>query len=293
MLPDLTSLGLFLQAIDTGSLSKAAKRSNLTLSAASRRIALLESQMGVQLLRRTTKGVNITPAGEALAFHARQLLSQVERLQVDLSDYADGSKGIVRMHATASALSGHLPRDLAAFAIKYPQISVDLLERRTQESIAAVQEGRTDIGVTMASDPSAAKLRFHRYTSEHLVAVVPDKHPLRGKHVAFQELLDYDIVGVEGNTPLMGVLRDAARAAGKPFRLRIQVYSFNVICRMIAANFGVGVLPKVSAESYRRELNLRLLPLTDRWATRHAYLCVRDERLSSQARAMLDHLLGS
>jgi len=248
--------------------------------------------MDVQLLRRTAKGVDVTPAGEALAFHARQLLLQVERLQVDLSDYAKGAKGVLRMQATASALSGHLPRDLAAFAENHPQITVELLERRTHEVISAVQRRQADIGITMTSDPSATKLRFHRYRTEHLVAVVPKQHPFRGKHIAFRELLDSDIVGLEGDTPLMRILRDAARAAGKPFRLRMQVYSFNVICQMIAANLGVGVVPQMTAESYRCDMNLRLLSLTDAWATRHVYLCVRDERLGSQARAMLTHFLG-
>ena len=124
------------------------------------------------------------------------------------------------------------------------------------------------------------------------MAVVPRNHPIRGRSTAFHELLDYDMVGLEGSTPLMALLHDAARAAGKLLRLRVQVYSFDVVCRMIAARQGIGVLPKMAARTYCRDLNLRLVALTDKWALRSIYLCVRDEPLAASAQKMVDHLLG-
>lgn len=120
--PDLVSIELFLRAAQVGSLSKAAKELHLSLSAASRRIGLLEERLGVQLLSRTTTGVVLTPAGTALVFHAKQLLSQVDSLKIDLGDYADSSKGVVRLCAATSALSGYLPPDLATFAEKHPGV---------------------------------------------------------------------------------------------------------------------------------------------------------------------------
>ena len=74
MRPDLDSLALFLRAIEHGSLSKAAAESHMVLSAASRRLAILEGHLGVALLNRTSKGVTPTGAGESLAMHARQIL---------------------------------------------------------------------------------------------------------------------------------------------------------------------------------------------------------------------------
>ncbi|WP_420094616.1 LysR family transcriptional regulator [Pseudomonas koreensis] len=90
VLPDLVSLALFLRTVDSGSLSKAAEQSHIALSAASRRIALLESDLDVKLLDRGQRGVTPTPAGLALAAHARRLLSEAERLKTNLSDYARG-----------------------------------------------------------------------------------------------------------------------------------------------------------------------------------------------------------
>lgn len=290
MLPDLTSLELFRRAYELGSLSKAAKELHLTLSAASRRITLLEQRMNVQLLRRTSTGVLPTAAGTALSFHAKQLLMQAEKLHVEIAGYADGSNGVVRMCATASALSGSLPQDLAAFTEGNPRLKVELLERRTAEGIAAVRDGRTDIAIVHASDPLLTELRFERYRTEDLVAVVPREHPLKSRSIAFHLMLDYDIVGLEGNTPLMALLQDASRAAGKTLHLRVQVWSFDVVCRIIKANMGIGVLPRQAAKTYCNGLKLRIIPLSDKWASRYSYICVRNAKLSGPAQRMIEHL---
>jgi DNA-binding transcriptional LysR family regulator len=288
---DLVSLELFLCAAERGSLSEAARQLHLALSSASRRILLLEHRLGVKLLRRTTTGVVLTPAGEALVLHARQLRSQIERLDVEMSDYSDGSKGVVRMCAATSPLSGTLPQDLASFTERNPGVSIELLERRSSEAIAAVRDGRADIGVVLSSDPLLTELRFQSYRTEDLVAVLPRGHAIRGRRIAFHHLLDYDIVGIEGNTPLMTLLQEAARAAGRPLRLRVQVWSFDVVCRLIKANMGIGVLPEQAARTYAKDLGLRLLPLSDRWASRTISLCVRADGLSSPAQRMVEHLL--
>jgi DNA-binding transcriptional LysR family regulator len=104
MRPDLDSLALFLSALESGSLSKAAEEHHLVLSAASRRIRMLETEFGVPLFQRTSKGVTVTGAGESLAIHARLILRDVDRMRADLSDYAQGATGRVRLQANASAM---------------------------------------------------------------------------------------------------------------------------------------------------------------------------------------------
>jgi DNA-binding transcriptional LysR family regulator len=110
MLPDLVSLSLFLRAVDARSLSKAAEQSHLALAAASRRIALLEHCYGVQLLYRSSQGVEPTPAGISLAFHARQLLQQEEMARAELSDFAKGIRGHIRIHPVPPGRPGGLCR---------------------------------------------------------------------------------------------------------------------------------------------------------------------------------------
>ncbi|MEB3438082.1 LysR family transcriptional regulator [Pseudomonas sp. A2] len=292
MLPDLVSLALFLRTVDSGSLSKAAEQSHIALSAASRRIGLLESDLDVKLLDRGQRGVTPTPAGLALAAHARRLLSEAERLKTNLSDYARGVKGIVRLYANTSALTQYLPGEIATFSTSFPNIRVEVTERLSSDIIQAISEGLADIGVVFTSEIQHSGLRLLPYKVDHLVAVLPQDAALGLRRLSLSDLLDSDLVVLESNTAMLKLLEGAAEAQGKKLRLRVQVKSFEAICKMIEAGLGIGILPKIAAEAFAQELNLRLVPLADTWAIRQMYVCCRDEELPVSVQKMLDHLLA-
>ena len=128
MLPDLLSLQLFQRAVELRSLSRAAAVCHLSLSAASRRIAALEHHFHTPLLERTHSGVVPTPAGEALTRHAQTLMRDVDLMHGDLSDYARGTVGRVRLYVNTSALSQDLPERLAQWTAQHPDIKVDVQE---------------------------------------------------------------------------------------------------------------------------------------------------------------------
>src|SRR6185369_2550838 len=88
MRPDITSLALFIRVAELKSITKAANASHIALAAASRRIAQLEDQLGVHLLFRSARGVELTPAGTALLQHARDMMARLDSMRVELSDYA-------------------------------------------------------------------------------------------------------------------------------------------------------------------------------------------------------------
>ncbi|HET7728528.1 MAG TPA: LysR family transcriptional regulator, partial [Usitatibacter sp.] len=177
MRPDLVSLALFVRVAETKSITKAATASHIALAAASRRIAQLEDQFGVQLLFRTARGVELTPAGNTMLYHARQMLAQVDSLRVEIADYSKGAKGMVRIHANASALAQYLPDDLAAFAVSHPAIKVSLGEERSGAIVEAVRSGSADVGIVMEG-AEAEGLELLAYRTDTLCAVVPRKHPV-------------------------------------------------------------------------------------------------------------------
>ena len=72
----------------------------------------------------------------------------------------------------------------------------------------------------------------------------------------------------------------------------MQVKSFEAICKMIEAGLGIGILPKIAAEAFAQELNLRLVPLGNAWAIRRMYVSCREEELPVSVQKMLDHLLA-
>ncbi len=289
--PDLTSLALFIRIAETRSITKAAHASHIALAAASRRMSQLEEQYGVQLLHRSAKGVELTPAGNAMLLHARQLMGQADAMRAELSDYTRGGKGLVRVHANTSALAQYLSQDLASFSATHPAIKIAVEEHRSGAIVQALQSGATDIGIVMEGAPTG-ELQCFDYRTDVLVAVLPRKHPLRGKRLAFARLLPYDIVGLESDTVISRLLADAASAEGKALRLRVQLKGFDVVAKMIQAGLGIGVLPEGAAASFARPMGLRLVPLTDAWAKRRMWVCVRDyAALPASARQLVDHLV--
>lgn len=292
MRPDLASLALFIRIAETKSITKAAGASFIALAAASRRVAQLEQEFGVQLLYRNTRGVELTPAGSALLFHARNLLTEVGRMRADLSDYAKGAKGHIRLQANTSALAQFLPQELAAFSAAYPEVKISLEEQRSLAIVQAIHEGSTDIGIVVEGTPIQG-LAYFEYRSDRIVAMVPKGHALRGKQVPFAKLLDFDFVGLEGNTALSQLLADRAAAEQKPLRLRVQVKSFDVVAKLVQAGLGIGILPETAAQTFAGAMGLRLVPLEDAWATRRMFVCVRSfEALPLIGRQLVEHLLA-
>ena len=154
---DLTSLQLFVAVCELGSIGRAAEREFIAASAVSKRLSDLEATLGTQLLYRHARGVRLTPAGESLLHHARSMMFSLEKMQAELSEYADGVRGHVRMHASISAIVQFLPEDLGAFARAHPQVKIDLEEHLSAEVLRAVQEGAADIGISVDTAVDVAK----------------------------------------------------------------------------------------------------------------------------------------
>ncbi|MES1950445.1 LysR family transcriptional regulator [Salinisphaera sp. S4-8] len=288
---DLVSLRLFVSIADARSLTGAAEREHMALAAVSKRVRDLEARLDTALLYRRPRGVELTPAGDALLHHARTVLADMDSLHAELSEYSRGVRGHVRIHANTSAIIEFLPEDLASFTHRHPEIKIDLQERVSSEVVHAVREGLSDIGL-FANTTAIDGLQVFDYREDRLVLVVPDGHALaHGVRVTLADALAYDFIGLQHDASLHGLIARAARASGVALRMRIQVRSFEGICRMIARGMGVGILP-VNAVTHLRGLPLRVVELDDGWARRGLYLGVRDyDTLSVTARQMVDHLI--
>ncbi|MGE8349800.1 MAG: LysR family transcriptional regulator [Pseudomonas protegens] len=289
MSPDLTSIELFLKALTLGNLSRAAEQSHLSLSAASRRLSLLEQHFKVALLTRTSTGVQPTAAGQALAEHARSILRAVDVMHADLADFAKGATGRVSLYANSSAMSQELPRQLTQWSDLHPGIRVDIREERSRETLLAVRDGIADVGI-VTTLPQARDLYFKPYCRDRLCLIVPQDHPFKMSHARFQDLLGYDFVGLEDNAAITPLITEAAAAVSMPLRLRVQVRSFEAVCRLIAAGQGVGVLPQGAVQIFRKEMALRFIEIDDPWADRQMFLCRRLEQPSLASRELFDYL---
>ncbi|WP_346795898.1 LysR substrate-binding domain-containing protein [Halomonas sp. Bachu 37] len=291
---DFVTLKLFVSVADEGRLTAAAEREHLALAAVSKRISDLEALVGTTLLYRRSRGVELTPAGQAFLHHARRILENVERLQAELSEYGEGIRGHVRIHSNTSAIIAFLPQDLSAFSRLYPQIKIDLQERVSSEVIAAVRDGLTDVGI-FAGHVAAQELQVMPYRRDRLVLMTPRQHPLAERDsISLHEAADFDFIGLQQDASLQTLLHDQAQLAGKTLRMRIQVRSFDAICRMIHHGMGVGVLPERTIYRDLRDLELKSIPLSDPWAHRELMIGMRRyDTLPVIARHLVDHLIGT
>ncbi len=288
---DLTDLSLFRHVVEAGSITHGAERANLALAAASTRIRNMEQALGAPLLVRGRHGVKLTQAGRTLLQHARTILEQAERLREDLSAYAAGLIGQVRVLSNTNALTEFLPETLSSFLAAHPNVSIDLQERLSDEIVGLIAEGVGDIGV-VAGTVDPGRLTTYPFRTDRFVLVVARDHPLaRRSKIAFTEVLEHDFVGLDRASALQRFLADKASRDGRPLRLRVQLRSFDAVCRLVERNVGVGIVPETTVRWAAKTMAIKAVELTDTWAVRDLTICVRDfDALPPFARQLVEHM---
>lgn len=287
---NLTTLKLFIRVAELGSLSRAADDANLAIGAISRRLTQLEQDLGVQLLIRNGRGVMPTAAGHALLGHAHRIMREVGLAVSDLTDYANGLKGSVDILACTAAITQFLPADLAAFGHASDKIRLNIQEVYSSEIIGRLRAGEAQVGVIM-EEPGTVGLDTWKYRCDRLAVVAPP-HLLFGTHsVRFQDLAEHEFVQMGYDTANTRLLARSADEQGWAFRLRAAVDSYDAVCRMIQAGFGIGVLPSEAARNFIVPMGLKLVELDEPWAVRQMLLTANGASLSAPARLLIDFLV--
>jgi DNA-binding transcriptional LysR family regulator len=288
---DLRDLRLFRHVVEAGSITGGAERAHLALAAASTRIRNMEEALGAALLVRGRQGVTPTQAGRTLLQHARLILQQAERLREDLSAYAGGLAGQIRVLSNTNALTEFLPEALSSFLAAHRNVSVDLEERLSDEIVGMVAEGVADLGI-VAGTVDASALETYPFRKDRFVLVVARDHPLAGRsQVAFAEVLDHDFVGLDRASALQRFLAAKAAPSGRPLRLRVQLRSFDAVCRMVECRVGIGIVPETTARRVARTMAISAVALSDAWALRDLTICIRSlAELPPYARQLVEHL---
>jgi DNA-binding transcriptional LysR family regulator len=193
--------------------------------------------------------------------------------------------------SNTNALTEFLPDTLSSFLTAHPNVSVDLEERLSDEIVGLIAEGVADIGI-VAGTVDPGQLTTYPFRSDRFVLVVAKDHPLAKRaSIGFAEVLDHDFVGLDRASALQRFLADKAARAGRPLKLRIQLRSFDGVCRLVERNVGVGIVPETTAHWAAKTMAIRGVTLTDPWALRDLAICVRDYKtLPPYARQLVDHL---
>jgi DNA-binding transcriptional LysR family regulator len=135
-------------------------------------------------------------------------------------------------------------------------------------------------------------LQSLHFSTDRLVLATARQHRFaKRKRISFAEILDEDAVGMHPASTLQTFLGQVTERLGKPQKLRIQLTSFDAMCRMIGAGVGVGIVPESAAKRNQATMNLALIELTEPWSVRERYILTRDQAaLPSYAQSLIDHL---
>jgi DNA-binding transcriptional LysR family regulator len=288
---DLVDLRLFLNVVESLSITQGAGVTNLSVPSASERVRNMEQELGTPLLHREARGVRPTPAGQALARHARLMLEQSERMRGELTEYAKGLKGAVRLLSNTAGLSEVLPDILAGYLLAHPNVDLEVEERQSHEIVQAVATGDYDAGIVADIVPTG-ELESIPLAIDRLVLVVASTHAFADRtEISFREAITQDFVGLMRDSALMEHLDwQAARLTGT-IHWRVRVGNFDAICKLVQKGVGVAIVSETAARRLQSPAELVIVGLAEPWATRRLKLCFRRlETLSNHARQLVEHI---
>lgn len=289
---DLIDLELVVGVADTGSITHGAARAHLSLPSASARVRALERTVGAVLFDRERRGVTPTPAGMLLLHHARAVCWAVERLRVELAEYAEGRGATVRVLANTSATTSTLTPAVAAFLAAHPGVSVDLDEGTSHRIVAAVAQRRAELGI-VADTVDLGALETRTLRPDPLVVVVAPDDPLAGSApLSYADVLGRPFVGLSRASALQEHLEGLALPLGSRPTYRVRLHSVDAVCHTVAAGIGVAILPRHGIGAWLADGRLAAVALDEPWARRNIAVCfVGEDELSATGRALRDHLV--
>jgi len=291
---DLVDLNLFVAIAEARSITAGAGSAALALASASARIKRMEETLGVPLLARRRRGVELTAAGESLLAHARVVLADVEALQGDLAAFARGARTTVHMLANTAGLSEHLPKVLASFLVAHPDVSIAVDERDSPQIGQAIASGAADLGLAIGEAVAGHLAQFPFCDDELVIVTALDDTLARRRRVAFADVLERDFAGLPEGSVLQDHIAGHAARLGRKLRLRARMKTFDAVCQMVEAGVGIAVMPAAAARRAATTLRIARVRLSDSWATRRLVVCARSfTALPRPARLLVQHLRAS
>ena len=279
---DLRRLQTLHRVAARGSFSRAADELHFTQSAVSQQIAALERDVGVRLLNR--KPVALTEAGRMLCDRYASAVAELAAAEAELESFRSGGSGALRLAAAGGAGARIVPRAIAAFAARFPRLSVHVAQADGAEAVASVRRGDAEVALIPFADGPPERVvgvRWIRLLSEQIAVAVPAAHPL-ARHAGVRLC---DLAGERFiHSPGAGI-PTASRAP----RVVVSGESRETVSELVAAGAGIALLPAAVA---RDVLGVAVVRLLDPPLTRSVYAAALDAaRVSAPVAAMLGALV--
>ena len=269
---DLFDLQLVLHIVDTGSLTKGAERSAISLQACSERIKKLEKLLSVSLFTRHSSGVQLTLAGQTFVEHAQQILQQTKQMQQAMAPFSEGLSSSITLWCNSSAQSEYLPLLLPQYLVENPNTQIDLKEAESNDIVQAIESGTAKLGL-ISSFFKSHVLQTLEFSDDPLVLICPPHHELATQHqLQLSDLLSHSFVGLMQYHSLQQSIETQAKLLGCTIQYRLRLPNFAAIAQVVANGVGIAIMPKRAALRLKDFYNFQQVELTGEWANRKLLL---------------------
>ena len=291
---DLFDLQLFLNIVETGSLTRGAEYSSISLQAASERIKKLEQHYQVNLFIRHSGGVKLTFAGQVFAEHAQAILQQGQQLSRAMAVFSEGQHSNISLWCNSSAQSEYLPLLLPKYLVNNPNIQIDLKEAESNDIIAALTNGTAKLGL-ISSFFAAPQLQTLEFSDDPLVLICPEQHDLStGKALKLGDCLNYPFVGLMQYHSLQQSIEAQARLLHCEIQYRLRLPNFAAIAQVVANGVGIAIMPQRAAQRLAKLYASKQIQLTGDWANRKLLLAAKNfDELSAAYQHFSQFLLSA
>ncbi|WP_035863666.1 LysR family transcriptional regulator [Kitasatospora cheerisanensis] len=289
---DMAWLDVFRIAARLGSFTAAGEELGFTQSAVSRQISTLEDEFGAPLFDRLARGVRLTEHGRALLPHAEAVLDRLDAARHDLTALTRLTTGHLRLGAFDSANAALVPAALAAFRAAHPGIAPTLTEGLSAQLLDLLADGAIDLALVTAYPEhpyDTDRFELHRIADDPVLVALPRSHRLaRRRRLRLAELAEEPWIAASRRLEST-LLASCARSGFRP-RVAYEVAGWTAKLGLVAAGFGITLIPSLAARAARPDL--ALVPLhPDDTPVRHVHTATRrGHRPTPAVTAFLPHL---
>jgi LysR family carnitine catabolism transcriptional activator len=236
----------FITVAELGGFRRAAEELALSQPALSAHIQELERFLGVPLLRRTTRKVQLTSDGTVFLARTRRALAELDAVVAEIEERAAIQRGRISVASVPSISANVLPRILAEFTATNPGITVEIDDDRAEIIEGRVERSEVDFAIGPAPEHST-DLAFKHIVDDPFLAIFPRNHALATKTtVSLKDFVRYPIIAMRTGLNMRSVI-DNAFAKSKIFlRPRHEVNHHETLTGMVESGFGVGMLPALT-----------------------------------------------
>jgi DNA-binding transcriptional LysR family regulator len=256
----LSQLRALVLVAERNNFSEAALELGVSQSAVSHAIATLEEELGIVLLSRGRHGANLTPVGERITKHAKDMLELLGSITKEALMSKGLKGGEVRIASFRSVATHVLPEIIARFRSEFPGISVTIVEHRGYEDVEeALREGRADIGFTCI--PTTAEFEaWELMRDEYLLLLPPMWHPPKTP-ITWEELATYPmIMPIEGDYCSV-LIREHFAKLKQHINAIYEIQEDSTIIGMVAQGLGATIMARMAAEPLPPEIKIYHLPV--------------------------------